>query len=458
VLHPENAVPAADREPVSPTVYRYEYLLVPTGPAIARFDQFREEVQNKFQIELIGESENDLASLYRIQLPEPTPDRSIEETTPLSTLPIDAWSVLQAFKAAAIRADGGLPHGPPHPESSLGIVSTMSLDHVFFGGTPLLPPHYGIEGTPGQEGHGWGPARIPALLPIDGPTGAHNGRVVAILDTDCWDGHPWLSGAVTRMPPPGAAWEDPKTDYDLVEPLLGLTDSHSGHGTFIAGLVRQIEPHAQIKVYPVMHSDGVVLQSDLVTQLARIRSGPRPDVILMAFGGYDSGSGGIVSLEPTFDALKSAGAVLVASAGNDASAEEMYPAAFPSVIGVGALTRRGTAAIYSNEAPWVDTWFPGSSIVSTLPPFAGSKSPGLARPNNLAFPVKRPRQGSDPDDLSYLFGMWSGTSFAAAICAGLLAKHLPSPPAAGTANASDVDLAIQLVLDKGNHETWPWPA
>lgn len=445
VLRPENAVPAADGSPISPTVYRYQYLLVPTGPARTKFDQFRKEVEKSFELSLIEVKEDRLNSTFRIELPR--------GTTP--TRPVDAWTILQGFKAAAIRADVGIAPGTPFEKTSLGMVSGMSLDHLFFGGTALLPPHYGIEGTPGQEGHGWGPARIPALLPANPPAGTPTGRVVAILDTDCWTAHPWLTGFVTRVLPPGATWEDPVTDYDLVEPLVGLTDSHSGHGTFIAGVIRQLAPNARIRVYPVMHSDGVVLQSDLVTQLAQISSEPaanKPDVILTSFGGYASGSSGITSLEPTFIALNKAGATLVASAGNDASAEEMYPAAFSDVIGVGALTRRGTAAIYSNEAPWVDTWFPGSSIVSTLPPFAGSKSPGLARPANPALPVLRPRQGSDPDDLSYKFGIWSGTSFAAAICAGLLARHLPAP---GGPVIGAKDLAIQQVLDMGNNETWP---
>lgn len=445
VLRPESAVPAADGAPISPTVYRYEYLLVPaSGPARSRFDLLRTGVLKDFELELVEERADRFNSTFRIRLPK--------GTTPKR--PVDAWDILQGFKAAAIRTDDDVTPGTPFEDTSLGMISAASLDHLFFGSTALLPPLYGIEGTPGQEGHGWGPARTPAVLPSDAPAGSPNGRVVAILDTDCWDAHPWLQGFVTRRPPPGVTWEDPVTEYDLVDPLVGLTDSHSGHCTFIAGVIRQLAPNARMRVYPVMHTDGVVLQSDLVTQLAQIGSEAavdKPDVILMSFGGYASGSGGITSLEPTFTALKNAGATLVASAGNDASAVEMYPAAFSDVIGVGALTRRGTTAIYSNEAPWVDTWFPGTSIVSTLPPFAGSKSPGLARRFDPMLDG-RPRQGSDPDDLSYKFGIWSGTSFAAAICAGLLARKLPAP---GGFNTNVKDLAIQEVLAMGNNETWP---
>ena len=42
--------------------------------------------------------------------------------------------------------------------------------------------------------------------------------------------------------------------------------THAGHGTFLAGLVRQIAPNSRVLSLPVMHRTGVV--DDLLAQSA----------------------------------------------------------------------------------------------------------------------------------------------------------------------------------------------
>ncbi|MFC1692423.1 S8 family serine peptidase [Candidatus Latescibacterota bacterium] len=61
------------------------------------------------------------------------------------------------------------------------------------------------------------------------------------------------------------------------------------------------------------------------------------------------------------------GAVIVASAGNDDTDMFNYPAAYPSVIGVGSVDIDGTKSSFSNYGPYVDISAPGSMIFSTLP-------------------------------------------------------------------------------------------
>ena len=89
--------------------------------------------------------------------------------------------------------------------------------------------------------------------------------VVAVLDTGCGE-HDWFADGVTTHVRVArvrrAEVDDPSTDPertgDVVGPLDGTLDTHSGHGTFIAGLIRQICPEADILALRVMSSDGIV--------------------------------------------------------------------------------------------------------------------------------------------------------------------------------------------------------
>lgn len=53
------------------------------------------------------------------------------------------------------------------------------------------------------------------------------------------------------------------------------------------------------------------------------------------------------------------GTLLVAAAGNEDTEERMFPAAFPQVVAVTALTRTGQKAAYANFGTWVDIAAPG---------------------------------------------------------------------------------------------------
>jgi subtilisin family serine protease len=141
---------------------------------------------------------------------------------------------------------------------------------------------------------------------------------------------------------------------------------------------------------------------------------------------------------------------VVCSAGNDATARPMFPAAFSPwldgagpvttdatrvpVVSVGALNPNGTDALFTNTGPWVRAYVPGASVLSTTPPFQGGLQP-IARTE--AF--QRRRESEDPDDYTSGFALWSGTSFAAPLLAGRIAaamSDLPAPGAAETAATS----------------------
>ncbi len=99
------------------------------------------------------------------------------------------------------------------------------------------------------------------------------------------------------------------------------------------------------------------------------------------------------------------GHVLVAAVGNDGpAAPPLYPAAYPGVVGVSAVDRRGKVLPEAARGPQVMFAAPGNQMVSAVP----------------GTPPYRPVRG---------------TSYAAPIVAALLAESLAKPDQAGAAQA-----------------------
>jgi len=237
---------------------------------------------------------------------------------------------------------------------------------------------------------------------------------------------------------------DPEDTGDITGPLDGLRDPLAGHGTFICGLIHQACPDADILAVRIVRADGRIAESDLVlaldqlSELARRHAAGEPDghpidVVSLSLGYYNE-----TPLDPAFstvlldvlDRLAALGVAVVASAGNDATLREQFPAAFAvrndparvPVTSVGALNPDGrTVALFSNSGPWVKAWQRGASVVSTMPvTFQNGMNPPAGRPD----PSGRQRASLDPDGFTGGFGVSSGTSFAAPLFAGRLASRL----------------------------------
>ncbi|WBB75902.1 S8/S53 family peptidase [Micromonospora sp. WMMD1128] len=285
-----------------------------------------------------------------------------------------------------------------------------------------LYPNYRAGGR--KSGHGtvaWLPAPDHVMPPKprrrpdrDFPAGR---PVVALLDTGVrehdWlveaDGEPCWEEAEGWTPPraiPEIAGQDGRGD-ESDEVDFG---SHWGHGTFLTGLMRLEAPDAKILSVRVMSDAGRV--SDLNAAHAlnwladRAGDGRRLDVVLTAFG--RPGSDGDEELRPVRKALErlaDLGVQVVASAGNGGADDPVYPAAFAAdptltVISVGARSSPTVRAPYSNHGVWVSRWHEGTHAVSTMPLATTPAATGGA------------------------YAYWSGTSFAAARCAGRLAHRL----------------------------------
>jgi hypothetical protein len=340
-------------------------------------------------------------------------------------------------------------------------VARISLEHVAL-------PHIPVFGEPGSKGHGY-PGRTPvAVLPP--PRRRRTlaelrcGRrpVVALLDTGVVLPHGWFPPIDPN--PDGDAFVIEPEDWtasplsrvpepkELPPPDLEPLPSHAGHGTFIAGLIRQLAPDARVLSMRVMHSDdGAVYQNLLLNALdylcSRVESGDPDrfvDVVSLSLG-YREGPDDRTYTDLLREVLRrlgSRGVHVAASAGNRGEDVKTYPAALAAetvlpprrVHSVGALNPNGTRARYSNHGDWVTAWEVATGVVSSFPGFDGGK---------LREPGPQPRaanragtEGLDPDDFTGGYATWSGTSFAAAALAGRLAQALiPDPKRASAEDA-----------------------
>ncbi len=158
--------------------------------------------------------------------------------------------------------------------------------------------------------------------------------------------------------------------------------------------------------------------------------------------------------------LRRRGVLVVAAAGNSASAERFFPACMsthsdaakpgevpvpvgPPVINVGALNPNGSKALYTNEGPAVTCYATGTNVVSTFPQDANASRQPLVQVAAVNRPgLPQYRQSPDVDDHTRSpFAIWTGSSFAAPHVAAHLANALHGlAPLVGTVSAQEAAL------------------
>lgn len=183
----------------------------------------------------------------------------------------------------------------------------------------------------------------------------------------------------------------------------GTLDFEAGHGTFIAGVVRQVCPDAEIHSAGVLSSFGEGDTSQMLATLARAASRGPYDIVVLSFGAFfvDDGPGvfGSCLTELLGDT------VAVAAAGNQQTARPYFPAALPGIIGVGALDAAGRAW-FSNFGGWVDACAPAVDVISTF------------------FDEFTEVLDHQPRRQFRRWARWSGTSFSAPKVAGAIAYEM----------------------------------
>ena len=282
-----------------------------------------------------------------------------------------------------------------------GVLEALDAIDAVFGVNVATPSHI-LSVTPVHPCPATEPEEVPrGTFPEPGPCeGGGGGAFIYVTDTgllkDAGE-HPWLTGVTGQLDPPPGVPESPIRGY-------------TGHGTFVAGVARCMAPVSQVRVSRDFDKAGALSEHKLVQRL-RQALGLGPDVINLSAGGTTRKNLPLLSFVAFWETYRHyKGAVLVASAGNNAVRRPFWPAAFPQVVGVGALAaNRRARAIFSDFGPWVDVYAPGEDLV-----------------NAYATGTYTCREPPHSGQVRHFHGMarWSGTSFAAPLVAGLIAARI----------------------------------
>ena len=242
---------------------------------------------------------------------------------------------------------------------------------------------------------------------------------VAVIDS----GLPDATSTAFLPTPANLVGGDPIDNPDANEDEF--LDPVAGHGTFIAGIIARVAPGCAISVYHALTTFGDGNEADIVTLIERLATQPvndRPHVLNLSFSGYALDEPGC--MRHAIQMAIAAGIVVVASAGNDGISRKAYPAAFEGVVSVAALGPNGPAP-FSNWGSWVRACAPGVDVPSTFWEFNGQD------------PQKF---GLDIDNFVG-WATWSGTSFAAPVVAGVIAKSMMGQGISGNE-------AVEVLIDQ----------
>jgi subtilisin family serine protease len=226
---------------------------------------------------------------------------------------------------------------------------------------------------------------------------------------------PWLEGVTG---------DDEENDADL--------RPYAGHGTFIAGVVRCMAPRTVVHVEGFAIGGvggGGILESEIVQQLEEAMK-HEPQVINLSAGCRTHLDRPSIAFRKFHRRhLRKADCVLVAAAGNDSWAAPFWPAAFPWAVGVGSLDRDGRVSEFSNFGVSADVFTLGRNLVNAFP--------------DGTFVCHETPDKGDVRVFSTGMARWSGTSFAAPIVAGLIAREI-SVSGSSAKEARDAVLALAV--------------
>jgi thermitase len=222
--------------------------------------------------------------------------------------------------------------------------------------TLLAQPETAGPAADPYRAHQWGLDRLGSETAWVSSRGA--GVRVAILDSAPESAHRDLAGievaAVTGGPAIAAA-----THGTLMAGVVGAV-AQNGFG--IAG----VAPAATVVAVPVCTAAGATASDecrlyDVLRGIDRAFELGAHILNLSVVGPAN------LLLERGMTRLEKLGALVVAAAGNEGTSEPRYPAAYPSVIGVGAIDSGGALFARGNRGASVELLAPGVEVLSTAP-------------------------------------------------------------------------------------------
>jgi Subtilase family len=205
----------------------------------------------------------------------------------------------------------------------------------------------------------------------------------------------------------------------------GFLDFDAGHGTFVAGIVQQIAPEADIRMYRAIDSDGVAPEVAVSCCLLQAFT-DGAEIINLSLGCQTQDDFPPVALATALEVLgeweraEGREVLIVAAAGNFGDSRPCWPAAFRRVVSVAGLAPDMSPALWSSRGFWVTCSAIGQGLRST---YVKGRESYLANPTPHDFPLDA-------------WAFWSGTSFAAPQITGALARLHDSdgyPPREGLA-------------------------
>jgi hypothetical protein len=312
----------------------------------------------------------------------------IERITFPNTPPANT-PVVPVLSVTLVPRTGGAPH------DILGLARRLRSESGQIAG-----PDYAYTPS-GPYGHYWPmgyPQKISTLTPprtnliplTANPIGT--GTKVEIYDTGL------APTTVNELP---TTTKLASTDNELLDVVnngaLMVDYPHASHGKAIAGVITTIAPGTTIQEVRINDRSGLLTDVSAARGMASsLRTLARldyPDVIVNSFSSAvcdvnpmapgavlrPIGLEAVVEVVDKFDPYQPDGMLIVASAGNMASTRPHFPAAFETVIGVGALdgnidgdlspwssaSRTAPVAEFSNRGSWVDVYTTGVTLPTT---------------------------------------------------------------------------------------------
>jgi subtilisin family serine protease len=305
-----------------------------------------------------------------------------------------------------------------HDGAAQEVVPRVAPNHVL---GPCTHAH--LAGTSPAQTH-WQPEDVewPAHVPLPG-----SGVTVGLLDTGVRADIPWFRGRVSG---------DPELER---QDTSGRLLPNCGHGTFVAGMVLQHAPGAEVVVRGVFDQDGTNNDFDSALELLRLVD-QGVDIVNMSIGAYSRRDRGMLAFERALDyvTFHRPDLVLIAAAGNDGLDRPCFPAADKRVIGVGAVdytAGRWRRASFSDYGWWVGACAPGVDLQSTFLEYTGTVAGHHDEPSkdrhefhadtNDPCGAATVEEVTKPETLEFHgTATWSGTSFSAPIVAAAIATEI----------------------------------
>jgi len=144
--------------------------------------------------------------------------------------------------------------------------------------------------------------------------------------------------------------------------VLNSLPPYFGHGTEHAGVLHLVAPQSRILPLRAFRDDGTAELYNIVRAIYyAVDHGAK--VISMSFSGDCQST----ELAAAIRYAAQRGVILTGSVGNDGSQARLFPAAYSSVMGVGASNLDETPAGFSNYGSAVFVVAPGAGVITTFP-------------------------------------------------------------------------------------------